>query len=130
MTDAPDKIWICSHFGEYGSYFPEAVEAEGAYGGTGVEYTRTDISQARIEELEGSLDRAEMNCQYLAQEVEARQARTAELEAALKPFASHVDKSSCKITMVWRDGDYVSTYTDTLNPSDFWAATTALKDKP
>jgi nicotinamide riboside kinase len=52
MTDAPETIWICSHLGEYGRYFPEAVEAEGAYGGTGIQYTRTDISQERIDALE------------------------------------------------------------------------------
>jgi hypothetical protein len=68
-------------------------------------------------------------CDFNREEI-GKNWRIAELEAALKPFASHVDKSSCKITMVWRDGDYVSTYTDTLNPSDFWAATTALKAKP
>jgi hypothetical protein len=62
--------------------------------------------------------------------LDVAQARISELEAALKPFASYVDKSSCKITMVWRDGDYVSTYTNTLKPSDFWAATVALKTKP
>jgi hypothetical protein len=72
-----------------------------------------------------SLRIAPVQTEYVRADIS--QARIAELEAALKPFASHVDKSSCKITMVWRDGDYVSTYTDTLNPSDFWAATTALK---
>jgi methyl coenzyme M reductase subunit C len=94
MTDAPETIWAWNTANCDGDW----TIAEGQ----GIEYTRTDISQARI----------------------------AELEAALRPFARHVDKSSCEITMVWRDGDYVSTYTDTLKPSDFWAATTALKAKP
>ena len=37
-----DRIFSCSHVGEYGLYFPEAVEAEGEYGGTAVEYVRRD----------------------------------------------------------------------------------------
>jgi len=46
-------------------------------------------------------------------------ARIEELEVALRPFTRYVDKSTCKITMVWADGDYESTYTDTLKPADF-----------
>lgn len=43
MSEAPERIFICKHFGEYGSYFPEAVEAEGEYGGEAVEYVRADL---------------------------------------------------------------------------------------
>ena len=43
MSDAPETIWTCDHLGEYGQYYPEAVEAEGAYGGTAVEYIRRDL---------------------------------------------------------------------------------------
>ena len=47
-------------------------------------------------------------------------------EKALQPFARHVDKRTCKITMLWQDGDYKSTYTDTLTPQDFFAAHEAI----
>ena len=47
MTWTPETIWTCTHVGEYGNYFPEAVEAEGEYGGTAVEYTRTDLTILR-----------------------------------------------------------------------------------
>ena len=45
MTDtkAPERIWVCKHMGEYGNFYPEAVEAEGEHGGTSVEYVRTDL---------------------------------------------------------------------------------------
>ena len=43
MSDAPETIWTCTHVGEYGYFFPDAVEAEGEYGGVGVEYRRTDL---------------------------------------------------------------------------------------
>jgi hypothetical protein len=46
-------------------------------------------------------------------------ARIEELEVALRPFTRYVDKSTCEITMVWADGGYESTYTDTLKPADF-----------
>ena len=42
MSEAPERIWTCSHLGEYGRYYPEAVEAEGEHGGTAVEYIRAD----------------------------------------------------------------------------------------
>lgn len=52
MTDnsnaAPERIWTCSHLGEYGSYYPEAVEAEGEHGGMAVEYIRADLVSAQI----------------------------------------------------------------------------------
>jgi hypothetical protein len=43
-TKAPERIWTCEHVGEYGHYFPEAVEAEGEYGGTAVEYILADLA--------------------------------------------------------------------------------------
>jgi hypothetical protein len=47
MTDAPDKIWAWSTTNCNGDW----TIAEGQ----GIEYTRTDISQARIAELEAAL---------------------------------------------------------------------------
>jgi hypothetical protein len=52
--------------------------------------------------------------------------RVQALVEALKPFARHVDKQTCKITMIWQDGEYNSTYTETLKPQDFFAAHAAL----
>jgi hypothetical protein len=43
MSDAAETIWTCVHVGEYGNYFPEAVEAEGEYGGCAVEYRLTSL---------------------------------------------------------------------------------------
>jgi hypothetical protein len=43
MNDAPETIWTCTHVGECGYYFHDAVEAEGEYGGTAVEYRRADL---------------------------------------------------------------------------------------
>ena len=52
MSEAPETIWTCDHLGEYGQYYPEAVEAEGDYGGTAVEYTRADLSpQPKVKPL-------------------------------------------------------------------------------
>jgi len=48
MSDAPKTIWTCTHVGEYGHYFPDAVEAEGEYGGTAVEYTLTSSIAAQL----------------------------------------------------------------------------------
>ena len=59
-TEAPERVWICSHLGEYGKYYPEAVEAEGEYGGVAISYVPEAISDAkdkRIEELEAKLAR-------------------------------------------------------------------------
>ena len=58
-TEAPERVWICSHLGEYGHYYPEAVEAEGEYGGVAISYVPEAISEAkdkRIAELESSLE--------------------------------------------------------------------------
>ena len=48
MTDtkAPERVWVCEHMGEYGNFYPEAVEAEGEHGGTSVEYVRADLLTA------------------------------------------------------------------------------------
>ena len=48
MTDAPKTIWTCTHVGEYGHYFPDAVEAECEYGGTAVEYIRAKTVAAQL----------------------------------------------------------------------------------
>ena len=53
-------------------------------------------------------------------------AEVARLRKALKPFAQYVDKQTCTITMIWQDGDYKSTYTNTLKPDHFFAAAAAL----
>jgi hypothetical protein len=52
MTDAPEKIWVCIGMPGWLDDGP----AEGVYD---TEYTRTDISQARIAELEAVLAIAE-----------------------------------------------------------------------
>tara|TARA_B000000460_G_scaffold248815_2_gene227340 strand:- start:5419 stop:5748 length:330 start_codon:yes stop_codon:yes gene_type:complete len=46
MTEqqAPERIWIAGHLGEYGPYYPEAVEAEREHGGHAVEYVRADLA--------------------------------------------------------------------------------------
>jgi hypothetical protein len=55
MTDAPEKIWVCIGMPGWLDDGP----AEGVYD---TEYTRTDISQARIAELEAALsDIAQMH---------------------------------------------------------------------
>ena len=61
-----------------------------------------------------------------ADRIEALEAALEKAEKALQPFARHVDKRTCKITMLWQDGDYKSTYTDTLTPQDFFAAHEAI----
>lgn len=43
MQDAPERIWVAGTPQECGQYFPSCVEAEGTWGGVGVEYTRTDL---------------------------------------------------------------------------------------
>jgi len=86
MTDAPEKIWTCAHVGEYGYYFPDATEAEGEYGGTGVEYTRSDTVKALydcIDELTDRLARHNIAYRDICTVREQQQARIAELEAAL-----------------------------------------------
>ena len=56
----------------------------------------------------------------------AARREVARLRKALKPFAQYVDKQTCTITMIWQDGDYKSTYTNTLKPDHFFAAAAAL----
>lgn len=53
---APRKIWTVSHADEYGHYFPEAVEAEGEYGGTAVAYHHDDVVRELIAALEECRD--------------------------------------------------------------------------
>ena len=110
----------------------DIMDFEVAYDATDAILAMPEISnaQAKIAELENALAAASGTIEAMRDGVATDQDRIAELKAALRPFASHVDKSSCEITMVWRDGDYVSTYSDTLKPSDFWATTMALKPKP
>ena len=58
-TEAPERIWVCAHLGEYGHYYPEAVEAEGEWGGVAVPYvpeTISDAQAARIAELEAEVE--------------------------------------------------------------------------
>lgn len=55
-------------------------------------------------------------------EVQHLQARIAELEEALRPFARHVDKRGETITLKWG----ASTYTGTLKPEDFYRASDLL----
>ena len=43
MQDAPERIWVAGTPQECGQYFPSCVEAEGAWGGVGVAYTRTNL---------------------------------------------------------------------------------------
>lgn len=64
MSDAPERIWTCDHLGEYGSYFPEAVEAEGEFGGQAVEYTRSDlVGQLIAEAVEAERKRCAKLCE-------------------------------------------------------------------
>ena len=64
--------------------------------------------------------------QRAADRISALEAALAKAEKALQPFARHVDKRTCKITMVWIDGDYKSIYTGTLTPQHFFAAHEAI----
>ena len=77
MSDAPETIWTCTHVGEYGHYFPDAVEAEGEYGGTAVEYRRADLpptpaqimADPRVKALVEALRECEAEIdQYIRQE--------------------------------------------------------------
>jgi len=52
----PDSIWVCTHLGEYGKYYPEAVEAEGEYGGTAVEYVPKQAKPEGTEDLQKQRD--------------------------------------------------------------------------
>jgi len=98
----------------------------------------------RIEALERERDRFEFalartclvgGTTYLVERAEAAEAHLAECEArlskvvkALRPFARYADKETCKITMIWKDGGYQSTYTDTLKPKHFFAAHDTLAE--
>jgi hypothetical protein len=75
MTQTPEelaalgRVWICPHVGEYGRYYPEAVEAEGEHGGGAVEYVPATALTALQAERDAAVARAE------------------KAEGALKPFA-------------------------------------------
>jgi len=45
---APERIWVAGTPQECGQYFPSCVEAEGAWGGVGVEYTRADLARPTL----------------------------------------------------------------------------------
>ena len=63
MSEAPERIWTCSHLGEYGRYYPEAVEAEGEHGGMAVEYLRADhVAEMLKAEREKALREAAAIC--------------------------------------------------------------------
>ena len=58
MSRTPDRIWTCTHIGEYGEYFPNAIEAEGEYGGKAVSYILQSVCEVkdnRIAYLEGCI---------------------------------------------------------------------------
>lgn len=106
MSDDPKCVAGCVSF--YGGekkhhkdcpYYPESL---------------TKFNADRIEELANSVAVLE---DKLAKAVEA-----------LRPFSAYVDKSSCVITMIWKDGCYQSTYTDTLEPKDFFTARATVKE--
>ena len=92
---------ICTNCGEYPGNFVEEYIAE----------TRACHRQAE---------------DALHAEIERLTAQNAELLKALRPFSKYIDKSTCKITMVWEEVDYISTYSDTLKPGDFEAAFAAF----
>ena len=71
MTDtkAPKQIWVCEHMGEYGNFYPDAVEAEGEHGGTSVEYVRADLLTAAEAETE-RLARIVLAAEELAEAIE------------------------------------------------------------
>ena len=51
MTDVPEKIWACKEFGS--DDWDAGTFCTVSDGGT--EYTRTDVTDARIKELEAAL---------------------------------------------------------------------------
>jgi predicted nucleic acid-binding Zn-ribbon protein len=75
MSDAPEKIWAWNTANCDGDW----TIAEGQ----GIEYTRTDISQAKIDEAKNQLDSARHSVTVLEERRAEDQARIAELEVAL-----------------------------------------------
>jgi hypothetical protein len=79
MTDAPETIWTTGN-SQTGSWNNSDVRYC-----PGTKYTRTDISQARIAQLEEARDLGIIEGDLVAQLlVVAQQARIAELETALR----------------------------------------------
>ena len=77
----------------------------------------------------GGVDRPHAEYLLAAEHDRLMAEKTVEIErlrAALRPFARIVDKSSCKVTLVWEDYDYRSTYTEVLKPGNFEEARAAL----
>ena len=95
MTDtkAPERVWVCEHMGEYGNFYPEAVEAEGEHGGTSVEYVRADLLTAAEAEKE-RLARIVLAAEKLAEAVEKYvhiQCDTDEMERACIAYHKAVE---------------------------------------
>jgi hypothetical protein len=90
MTDAPEKIWV-----DYSTHIENYchIDSEDSGGYTG--YTRTDIAQARIAELQDAQDLGIIQGDIVAHlTVVALTARTAELEAALTALMELNDNHS------------------------------------
>jgi predicted transcriptional regulator len=82
MTDAPEKIWVWlseDDFGYGGWSLTDDLEAASK-----TEYTRTDISQARIAHALSMVANGDDDILKLDAELQTSQTRVASLEAALK----------------------------------------------
>jgi hypothetical protein len=53
---APERIVIAGGWGECGSYYSNATEAEGEHGGIAVEYIRADLVEAAQAKLDAALE--------------------------------------------------------------------------
>ena len=89
MSDAPETIWTCAHVGEYGHYFPEAVEAEAEYGGTATAYRRNDLpptlsAAMQLPEVRALVEVAQMASEHYLDMAFHREGDV--LRAALAPF--------------------------------------------
>ncbi|MDF3607574.1 hypothetical protein PE067_16320 [Paracoccus sp. DMF-8] len=98
-------------------YDAQDLRAKGGHGPKWVEMVQrlwdvNDTLRDRAEAAEAALAAAEAHADVLAE--------------AVRPFARHVDKATCAITVIWTDGDYRSTYSGTLKPADFYDASLAL----
>jgi len=92
MTDASEILWISGHGGEYGRYYPSAVEAEGEHGGKAVGYVGADLHKAqakRIAELEDEKRWAYIEGALDEHDISSK--RIAELEAALRAIYRQMD---------------------------------------
>jgi hypothetical protein len=95
MTDAPETIWAAK------SSISQATMWWNDNSAGGVEYTRADVAQAKIAELENALAAASGTIAAMRADAAKGQARIAGLEAALEWYASHV--ADCR--KQGRDGD-------------------------